>query len=146
VGGAIAETALDVGSETLSPAEVAAFNSDAAARLASASDGDYFSGVFEPENGRIALAKSDASVGREASTRDLVARHGGHGFLNKLLFNKPAENYGFGAQLVNGTIKLFWSSRSVNIENFGVDVASMAHSTEITNIIQGMTNLPVVSG
>ena len=98
---------------------------------------DGFSGVYDPDSGRVAMALS-------GGPNALVDRFGGHGMINDSAFNGSRRSVGFVAILQeDGGILMKWNSVSVNVRNFGDRPAPMEHRQAIMDEVARITGLSV---
>ncbi|MFW6721073.1 RHS repeat-associated core domain-containing protein [Streptomyces sp. MAR4 CNY-716] len=96
-----------------------------------------FSGVYDPATGNL---EARLSGGPNA----LVDRAGGHGQINREVFDASGDSVGFVAIRREDFVEMRWNSYSVNYVNFGDRAAPMEFRQPIMDTIGRMTGLPVV--
>lgn len=96
-----------------------------------------FTGVYDPATGGL-----EARLSRGPNA--LVGQAGGHGQINREVFDASGESVGFVAIRREDFLEMRWNSISVNHVNFGNRAAPMEFRQPIMDTIGRMTGLPVV--
>ncbi|WP_165956372.1 hypothetical protein, partial [Streptomyces hainanensis] len=100
-------------------------------------EGHGFSGVYDPVTRQLEARLS-------SGPRALVDRFGGHGQINRDLFDGSREAVGFVAIIRRNGIEMRWNSASVNMANFGDRAAPQQLRPEIVQAIQDLTGRTVL--